>query len=66
MLNRDCACSYTTYSLELQKIDKYSSIKGQPGALKAPAYAGSGKGSHHLVYCTQSYPVFTQEAVSRT
>lgn len=26
MLNRDCACSYTTYSLELQKIDKYSSM----------------------------------------
>jgi hypothetical protein len=32
---------------------------------EAPAYAGSGKGSHHLVYCTQPYPVFTQEAVSR-
>ena len=25
---------------------------------KAPAYAGSGKGSHHLVYCTQPYLVF--------
>jgi len=33
---------------------------------EAPAFAGSGKGSHHLVYCTQPYPVFTQEAVSRT
>jgi len=33
---------------------------------KAPAYAESGKGSHHLVYCTQPYPVFTQEAVSGT
>jgi len=33
---------------------------------EAPAYAGSRKGSHHLVYCTQPYPVFTQEAVSRT
>jgi len=32
---------------------------------KAPAYTRSGKGSHHLVYCTQSCPVFTQ-AVSRT
>ena len=25
---------------------------------KAPAYAGSKKGSHHLVNCTQPYPVF--------
>jgi len=25
---------------------------------KAPAYAESGKESHHLVYCTQSYLVF--------
>ena len=33
---------------------------------EAPPYAGSGKGSHHLVYCTQAYPVFAQEAVSRT
>jgi len=33
---------------------------------EAPAFAGSGTGSHHLVYCTQPYPVFTQEAVSRT
>jgi len=40
--------------------------KGQPGALKAPACAWSGKGSHHLVYCMQPYPVFTQEAISRT
>ena len=24
----------------------------------APAYAGSGKGSHHLVYCKQPYLVF--------
>jgi len=33
---------------------------------EAPASAGSGKGSHHLVYCTQPYPVFIQEVVSRT
>jgi len=33
---------------------------------EAPAFARSGKGSHHLVYCTQPYPVFTQETVSRT
>ncbi|AES61553.1 hypothetical protein MTR_1g085990 [Medicago truncatula] len=24
---------------------------------RAPAYAGSEKGFHHLVYCTQPYPV---------
>jgi len=23
----------------------------------APAYAGSRKGSHHLVFCTQPYPI---------
>ena len=42
------------------------SIKRATRCTKAPAYAGSGKGSHHLVYCTQPYPVFTQEAISRT
>jgi len=46
--------------------DRLSFHKGQNGGTEAPAFAGSGKGSHHLVYCTQPYPVFTQEAVSRT
>jgi len=41
-------------------------IKRATWCIKAPAYAGFGKGSHHLVYCTQSYPVITQEAVSRS
>jgi len=29
-------------------------IKRATRCTRAPAYAGSGKGSHHLVYCTQS------------
>jgi hypothetical protein len=32
-------------------------IKGGQGT-KAPTYAGSGKGSHWLGYCTQPYLVF--------
>jgi len=32
---------------------------------KAPAYAESRKVSHHLVYCTQPYPVFYTRAISR-
>jgi len=33
---------------------------------KASAYAESGKGSHHLVYYTQSDPVFTQDVIFGT
>ncbi|AES87682.1 hypothetical protein MTR_4g032170 [Medicago truncatula] len=31
---------------------------------RAPAYAGSGKGFRHLVYCTQSYPVLHKRLFS--
>jgi len=32
-----------------KKVMIYTNIKGQPGAFKVPTYAGSRKGSHHLV-----------------
>ena len=32
-------------------------IKTATRLTRAPAYAGSGKWSHHVVYCTQPYPV---------
>jgi len=41
-------------------------VRGETRCTEALAFAGSEKGSHYLVYCTQPYPVFTQEAVSRT
>ena len=37
---------------------KFSLEKRAARWTKAPAYSGSGKGSHHLVYCTQPYPDF--------
>ena len=40
--------------------------KWQPGALKLPHTQRPGRGPTILVYCTQPYPVFTQEAISRT
>ncbi|XP_019249027.1 PREDICTED: glycerol-3-phosphate acyltransferase 1-like [Nicotiana attenuata] len=40
--------------------------KGQSGALSFRYAKGLGKGRTTRVYCTQSYPVFLQKAVSTT
>jgi len=47
-----------TWSLQKYKDVRRYERKGGSPVHKAPTYAGYGKGSHHLVYCTQSYPVF--------
>jgi len=48
---------------ERQGIRKKSIKKKATRCTKAPAYAGSGKRSHHLVYCTQPYPVWSHHLV---
>jgi len=37
----------------IQSIEFIPTIKRATRCTEAPAYAGSGKGSHHLVYCTK-------------
>jgi len=48
-------CPNENYIFEVWKLICKTWVKNQnkeqSGALKAPAYAGSGKRFHHLVYC---------------
>ncbi|KEH16427.1 transmembrane protein, putative [Medicago truncatula] len=46
-------------SIDISKFElpKIGRRNGATRCTGAPAYAGSGKGSHYLVYCTQSYSV---------